>query len=79
MMGDFTQQGEYAGKELFYKSKLSLTPKHKVAFRLGGSEDFARKGILIFLQLLLLTHYRIMVGYFAQTAPSRSHYTAHSF
>ena len=30
-MGDFTQQGEYAGKELFYKSKLSLTPKRKVS------------------------------------------------
>ena len=30
-MGDFTQQGENAGMELFYKSKLSLTPKRKVA------------------------------------------------
>ncbi len=30
-MEDFTQQGEYAGKEIFYKSKLSLTPKRKVS------------------------------------------------
>ena len=30
-MGDFTQQGEYSGNEIFYKSKLSLTPKRKVA------------------------------------------------
>jgi hypothetical protein len=34
-MGDFTQQGENAGKELFYKSKLSLTPKRKVASYVG--------------------------------------------
>ena len=34
-MGDFTQQGEYAEKELFYKSKLSLTPKRKVASYVG--------------------------------------------
>ena len=42
-MGDVTQQGENARTELFYKSKLSLTPKRKVSFRLGGSEDFARE------------------------------------
>jgi hypothetical protein len=34
-MGDFTQQGEYAGNEIFYKSKLSLTPKRKVASYVG--------------------------------------------
>jgi len=31
MMGDFTRQREYEGKEIFYKSKLSSTPKRKVA------------------------------------------------
>ena len=46
-MGDFTQQGEYAGKELFYKSKLSLTPKRKVASCVGrfceeGREKFKK-------------------------------------
>ena len=30
-MGDVTQQGENARTELFYKSKLSLTPKRKVS------------------------------------------------
>ena len=34
-MGYVTQQGENAGKELFYKSKLSLTPKRKVASYVG--------------------------------------------
>jgi hypothetical protein len=34
-MEDFTQQGEYAGKEIFYKSKLSLTPKRKVSSYVG--------------------------------------------
>ena len=46
-MGDFTQQGEYAGKELFYKSKLSLTPKRKVASYVGrlfrGRKYFANR------------------------------------
>ena len=32
---ELTQQGEIAGKELFYKSKLSLTPKRKVASYVG--------------------------------------------
>ena len=30
-MGDFTLQGKYARKEIFYLSMLSLTPKRKVA------------------------------------------------
>ena len=30
-MGDVTLQGENARTELFYKSKLSLTPKRKVS------------------------------------------------
>lgn len=34
-MGDVTLQGENAGKELFYKSKLRLTPKRKVASCVG--------------------------------------------
>jgi hypothetical protein len=34
-MEDFTQQGEYAGKELFFKSKLSLTPKRIVSSAVG--------------------------------------------
>jgi hypothetical protein len=29
--------------EITYLLKLGLTPKRKVAFLLGGSEDFARK------------------------------------
>jgi hypothetical protein len=40
------EKGTNAGKEFFYKSKLRLTPKRKVAFRLGGSEDFAGRKIL---------------------------------
>jgi hypothetical protein len=43
MMGDFTRQRDYEGKEIFYKSKLSSTPKPKVAFRLGGSEDLRER------------------------------------
>jgi hypothetical protein len=35
IMGNVTQQGENAGMELFYKSKLSLTPKRKVASYVG--------------------------------------------
>ena len=32
---ELTQQGENAGKEIFNKSKLSLTPKRKVASYVG--------------------------------------------
>ncbi len=35
IIGELTQLGEIAGKELFYKSKLSLTPKRKVASYVG--------------------------------------------
>ena len=42
-MVDFIKQGEYAGKEIFYLSMFSLTPKRKVASPPGRPEDFARK------------------------------------
>jgi|GEM_PF-1677071 len=47
-MGDFTQQGENAGKELFYKSKLSLTPKRKVASPPGRIGRVYEERLLVF-------------------------------
>jgi hypothetical protein len=52
-MGDFTQQGEYAGNEIFYKSKLSLTPKRKVASYVGRLCEEGNTGLTwqAFLQM----------------------------
>ena len=43
-MGDVTQQGENARTELFYKSKLSLTPKRKVSSPPGRIGRLCKEG-----------------------------------
>ena len=43
-MGDVTLQGENARTELFYKSKLSLTPKRKVSSPPGRIGRLCKEG-----------------------------------
>jgi len=43
-MVDFIKQGEYDGKEIFYLSMFSLTPKRKVASYVGATGRLCEEG-----------------------------------
>ena len=50
---ELTQQGENAGKEIFNKSKLSLTPMRKVASYVGRLCEEGKDKVYYFIDMAL--------------------------